>query len=70
MARQTIDVALALETIAIVRPGDTLIVAIDRPFSHDRAAEFRAQMADKLPGVEIVIVEARQLAVYRPAEGG
>jgi hypothetical protein len=68
MASADLNVAskVELETLAIVRPGDTLVVAYPRQLSVEQADTIKARIKDRLPGVEVVIIHANQLAVYRP----
>ena len=52
------------------RPGDTLIVRYSRPLNEYEADRLKAKLAERLPGVHILIVSspADQIAVYRPNE--
>lgn len=54
-----------------VRPGDRLVVRVSRPLDMEQADRLRGVLAEGLPGVEVVVVQADQLLVYRPdSEGG
>jgi hypothetical protein len=55
----------------VVRPGDALIVRVspDRASSQEDVDVVRAALAEKLPGVKVIIIAADQLAAVRlPAE--
>jgi hypothetical protein len=67
MAKTDLRATLELETLAIVRPGDTLVIAVARPLSMADWDVWKAQLTKVLPGVEFAIVQANALAVYRPA---
>lgn len=58
----TIDVDLMVGT---VRPGDTLVVAHRGPLTMDQAARMKEHLESKLPGVNVLPIEADGLAVYR-----
>lgn len=50
-----------------VRPGDTLLVMVKGPLSCDHADHYRAKLKVLLPYLlDVVIVQADALAVYRP----
>lgn len=53
---------------ATVRPGDTLVVAINipRPMTEQEADDIRERLQEQMPGVRAVPVVAAALAVYRP----
>jgi len=53
-------------SVGIVRPGDKLVLACDRPLDMAEADDIRTCVREQLPGVEPVIIEAAALAVYRP----
>lgn len=55
-----------LETLAIVRPGDTLVVAHPVQLTEQQADIIKHRIKNRLRGVEVVILHANQLAVYRP----
>ena len=53
----------------IVRPGDTLIVAIDGDLlSEADAAEIKARIRERIPGLAdvVIVASATALAAYRP----
>lgn len=63
--------AARLEGVAeavVVRPGDTLLVRVspDRGIDRDGLAELQRDLREVLPGVEVGLVVADQLAVARP----
>jgi hypothetical protein len=70
MAETTLNVEtkFQLETLALVRPGDTLVVAVNRRLTMEDANAYTDALRERLPGVEIVVVDACQLAVYRPGD--
>ena len=51
---------------AQVRPGDTLVVAIDQHYDARAMAAFKERLEERLPGVKVTVLTARQLLVYRP----
>jgi hypothetical protein len=55
---------------AILRPGDTLVVAVDsdRPLSFDEVEDYRRHLEALLPGTRAVIIPAAALAIYRPGD--
>jgi hypothetical protein len=65
----SIDTKVLLETVAVLRPGDTLVIAVSQATAEERD-RWSELVADHLPGVEVVIVVGNALAVYRPGEGG
>ncbi|MFE6305008.1 hypothetical protein [Nocardiopsis sp. NPDC057823] len=50
----------------VIRPGDTLIIRIDPDNGTEAARQIGAEAKALLPDVDIVIIGADQLAVYRP----
>ena len=52
----------------VIRPGDTLVVRVPLHITAELAAEFRAQLEERLPGVKTVLVAADQVLVYRPGD--
>lgn len=50
----------------IIRPGDRLVVRTAQHLSHKEAVEWRALLAERLPGVDTTFIVADQLLVYRP----
>ena len=63
MAR--IPAELDIHTIAVVRPGDKLVVAVSRPVTMMERDEIKHRLEAQLPGVQVVPVWAAALAVYR-----
>jgi hypothetical protein len=59
-------VEVELQSAAVIRPGDTFVVATNRPISMAEADRMKDELGFKIPGVHIVIVPANALAVYRP----
>lgn len=60
--------AVRFEAAAVVRPGDTLVIAVDPDSLMDQEAvnEVTRDLREHLPGVKPVFVTANGLAVYRP----
>jgi hypothetical protein len=54
----------------VIRPGDTLVLRFHHDISAEEAAEIKEQLAKLLPGVQSALVNAEQMAVYRPDDGG
>jgi hypothetical protein len=64
-----LNVATEFVDAVVIRPGDTLVIALAGHV--DRAAADRARQwaMARLPGLaDVVVVAANQLAVYRPDE--
>lgn len=57
--------AVAPEAV-IVRPGDKLIVRVRHDVAEKEFDEFRERLSEKLPGVDLVLLNAEQMLVYRP----
>jgi ribosomal protein L16/L10AE len=67
MAERTIDLVVKPRLDAVVvRPGDTLVIRIAEALNEEQAAECVRRAMASLPGVEILVVRADQLLVYRP----
>jgi hypothetical protein len=54
----------ALDTVT-VRPGDKLIVRVRSDFTHQDFDEFTNRIREKLPDVEVLVMGAEQILVYR-----
>lgn len=52
----------------VVRPGDTLILRIGHNTSQDLATHFKKAIQDRLPNVDVVVLNADEMFIYRPAE--
>lgn len=52
----------------VIRPGDTLVVRVDlsRRWTQEQADRVKAELKERLPGVDVLIVAADQLVIYRP----
>jgi hypothetical protein len=57
-------------SVGIVRPGDRLVIAVNRRLTAAGAAALRERLGARLPGVEVVPVEAAALMAYRPDAPG
>lgn len=51
---------------ATVRPGDTLVIAVQKNLSRAEAEDMRDRFQELLHGVMVIVVPANQLLVYRP----
>jgi hypothetical protein len=58
-----------LDSAAVVRPGDTLVIGVDASdWADDRFEKLKADAEEHLPGVRVLIIDgARSMAVSRPA---
>ncbi len=54
--------------VVVLQPGDKLVIGVKRQISPAEAARLRAQVRQRLPGVDLVIIAAEQLLAYRPDE--
>jgi hypothetical protein len=53
--------------VAMVRPGDTLIVRVPHDAEPEECLRIRAQMQESLPGVTVrMLAGADELVIYRP----
>lgn len=52
----------------IIRPGDHLLIRFDRALTSQQAAEIKAMLTERLPGLAGVTIlsAAAQVCVYRP----
>lgn len=55
--------AARIAEMGVLRPGDRLVVRIDRPVSMAEADEMRAHADQYLPGVSVLFVSAAQAPV-------
>lgn len=74
MAKDSVEIAvvpkwasLDLDT-STVRPGNKLIIRYSGTISIDFVDEVTSELRSRLPGVEIVIVQADQILVYRDGD--
>jgi hypothetical protein len=65
---EPVTVAESHAEMAVIRPGDTLIVRVSRDVTAEAAADYRAKLEDRLPGVDILVLAADGIAVYRPRQ--
>jgi hypothetical protein len=55
---------------AVVRPGDKLVICLNRRISCAEADDYEKYVSEKLPGVSVVFVtESSGMAVYREDKG-
>lgn len=69
MAQDDAKVTLAIEGITVVRPGDTLVVALEQKWlTKEQADQYKATLRARLPGLADVVVlgGVTALATYRP----
>ena len=52
----------------ILRPGDKLLVNMGEVVTEQQRDELTRLIGSKLPGVEVLVFQARQLIVYQPGE--
>jgi alpha-D-ribose 1-methylphosphonate 5-triphosphate synthase subunit PhnH len=55
------------DPLLTVRPGDKLIVSV-KALTAEKAAEFQQNAKVFMPGVDLILIEAEQVLVYRPDE--
>ena len=53
---------------ATVRPGDTLLVAAPHLRTDRDASELITHLERLLPGIQVVVIPAAQIAAYRPGD--
>jgi predicted component of type VI protein secretion system len=64
-----ITVPVTAEFIGMtVRPGDTLLVRYSQRLTMSAIDEIKATIRERLPGVDVLVIQADGLAVYRPDE--
>lgn len=61
---------LAIREAIVVRPGDTLVVRVNPSHGWFRSHldELAHSIKERLPGIEVLIVTADQLVIYRPED--
>nr|MDT0660857.1 hypothetical protein [Micromonospora sp. DSM 115978] len=52
----------------IVRPGDTLIVRFNQRTARSDLDPVDKALREQLPGVDVIVINAEQIAVFRPTE--
>lgn len=68
-SERVVKVRAELGNAVIVRPGDKLVIGTPGRLTQHEAETIKARIAEKLPGVEAVIIDSCSgLAVYRPDE--
>lgn len=54
---------------AVIEPGQTLILRYTKLITKEQGEEIRKRIADRLPGVEVLIISAcDQVVVYQPSK--
>lgn len=65
--RAKVHAVVELASAVVVRPGDKLVVSTPRLVTMEEADRLKALIAEKLPGVEAVLLSGvAQMAVYEP----
>jgi hypothetical protein len=64
MSEQGIPVQI--EHGMVIRPGDTLILRVPLYTTRELVHKVKEQLAKVLPDVNLVVIAAEQLAIYRP----
>jgi len=62
---RTAKIQIVLDAV-IVRPGDTLVLRFHQELTPEEAAEIKQRLAEYMPDVSAVILNAEQMLVYRP----
>lgn len=63
------EIKLTVAEGSIVKPGDTLVLVTSRSLNEAEMAAMREDVAKRMPGVALAIVEGfDQALVYRPGE--
>jgi hypothetical protein len=52
----------------LIRPGDTLVLRYSprQPLSQQHAEAIKGKVKEQLPDIEVLIIQAEGLSVYRP----
>lgn len=57
----------------VIRPGDTVLVRLSSDMRPEYCLQVAERLRDRLPGVEVLVIAADGIDVYRPdppGEGG
>lgn len=58
---------IELAGAAVARPGDVLVVAVNRHLSQAEKADLQARLREYLPELrQVLVVEAAQLLIFQP----
>ena len=70
VAAKSVDLTMSIEGLAIVRPGDTLVVALKGALDRRLADEYIARIKEACPGLADVLLIPGSVAVaaYRPED--
>jgi hypothetical protein len=69
-APKSLDVELNVSGIAVIRPGDHLVVACTGVLGVADGNRKREELMAEIPGVEVTLLSGvSAMAVYRPASG-
>ena len=61
-----VTIRAELDNAVTVRPGDKLVIGFSGMLNESQAAEIKQRLADRLPGVEFVLIDTcTSLVVYR-----
>lgn len=64
----------AIRDAAVIRPGDKLILRVDARLTRQQFDQLVDEVKERLPDIEILVVNVAQVIVYRPgtetADGG
>lgn len=62
------DLTDRIAEMGVIRPGDRLVIRFDRPTSTQEIDDYRTQLAEAMPGIAVVFVQAEQALIIRPAD--
>lgn len=71
-ARLEVDLVADLPEVlqaVVIRPGDALILRFDDNLTEAVAARIRAKVKELLPDTPVVLVNAKEILIYRSAGG-
>ena len=69
-SNRDLKVTFGITSLALIRPGDTLVLSFGRYIDAEECKRVSLQMAAELPGVHVTVIDqVTHMAVYRP-DGG